>query len=231
MNLSDLGKKISYSWKIQSKSKDRKKASVVAYIDARDVMKLLDEVVGPENWKDAYTTLDPACKSVQCSLSVKVGDEWVAKEDIGTASEYEAEKGAFSDAFKRAAVKWGVGRFLYDLEIEWVDLDQYGSPIDESGKPVKDLTTYVNQKIGKPQGSATSSQKAKPPGADALIQKQTMIKAKLKILGQEPATVGEANAVLKKLTSLAYEPANYDDILERLNVHIKELADSPAKTH
>ncbi len=152
INLQDLRRVIPEQWKIQSKSKDGKKATIVAYIDARDVMKLLDEVVGPENWQDEYQALDPQCSSVKCRLMLKVSpgaglpEEWVAKEDIGTASEYEGEKGAFSDAFKRAAVKWGIGRFLYDLEILTVPLDTYGNLMDEYGKRIYDLTAYVHER-------------------------------------------------------------------------------------
>lgn len=153
MNLRDLQRVIPEQWKIQSKSRDGKKSTIVAYIDARDVMKLLDEVAGPENWKDEYDALDPELKRVKCRLSVKVREgadgqeEWVTKEDIGTASEYEGEKGAFSDAFKRAAVKWGIGRFLYDLDTLSVNIDQYGNLIDDYGKRIQDLTEYARKQL------------------------------------------------------------------------------------
>lgn len=149
MNLKDLQRVIPEQWKIQSKAKDGKSATLVAYIDARDVMKLLDEVVGPEGWKDEYIVL--TTNDVKCCLSIKVGDEWIGKEDIGTQSDYEAEKGAFSDAFKRAAVKWGVGRFLYDLEMQKVALDQYGGPIDGNGHRIWNLTEYVHSLKNKPK--------------------------------------------------------------------------------
>lgn len=141
MNLKDLQKVIPEQWKIQTGKPGQPKGSVVAYIDARDVMKLLDEVVGPENWKDEYAVL--ASGDVKCRLSIKVGDDWIGKEDVGSQSDMEAEKGAFSDAFKRAGVKWGVGRFLYDLEVKWVDLDPNGKPIDKQGKRIYDMTAYI----------------------------------------------------------------------------------------
>jgi hypothetical protein len=82
------------------------------YITARTVMNRLDGVVGPANWYDTYTTREDG--TVVCTLYIRVGDGWVGKSDIGTESNIEEDKGAFSDAFKRAAVKWGIARELYN---------------------------------------------------------------------------------------------------------------------
>jgi hypothetical protein len=73
-------------------------------------MDRLDEI-GAENWQDQY--VDRVDGSVRCGLSILVEGEWVTKWDVGSASDIEPEKGAYSEAFKRAAVKWGVGRDLY----------------------------------------------------------------------------------------------------------------------
>lgn len=85
-----------------------------AYPDARTVAKHLDRLFTPWGWKDEYTL---AGNSVVCHLSIKdkEANEWVTKSDIGVASNQEPQKGAFSDAFKRAAAKWGVGRNAYDI--------------------------------------------------------------------------------------------------------------------
>jgi hypothetical protein len=80
------------------------------YIDARTVMDRLDEL-GADVWQDQY--VDRADGSVRCGLSVLVDGEWVTKWDVGTESDIESDKGSYSDAFKRAAVKWGIGRELY----------------------------------------------------------------------------------------------------------------------
>lgn len=111
-------------WKPQAVKGNR--CLAVAYIDARLVMDRLDEVVGPGGWKDEYQQLDGG--AILCRLSVKVDGEWVSKEDVGGQSEQpddgDRRKAAFSDALKRAAVKWGVGRYLYDLPLSWVDYDE-----------------------------------------------------------------------------------------------------------
>ena len=110
-------------WKAQSVKNNR--ALAVAYCDARDVMDRLDEAVGVENWEDSYDIA--ADGSVVCQLRVKIGESWVVKSDVGSQSEQpdsgDRLKAAFSDALKRAAVKFGIGRYLYSLPAIWCDYD------------------------------------------------------------------------------------------------------------
>lgn len=105
------------SWRAQTVTRDGDKALALAYIDARDVMERLDEICGPENWQCRYSHAD---KKTICEIGIKIGNEWVWKADGAGDSDVEAEKGALSDALKRAAVRWGIGRYLYDLETPWV---------------------------------------------------------------------------------------------------------------
>ena len=86
------------------------------YITARHVMNRLDDVVGPENWWDEYSVI--SATSVVCKLTIVLpGGEVVTKQDVGgmtdMADSSDSEKSGFSDAFKRAAVKFGIGRHLY----------------------------------------------------------------------------------------------------------------------
>lgn len=84
------------------------------YVTARQVMNRLDEVVGPENWRDAYLETKDGMK---CLLSLRVGGEWITKEDGGgfatMGDDDDQEKSGYSSAFKRSAVKFGIGRYLY----------------------------------------------------------------------------------------------------------------------
>jgi hypothetical protein len=82
------------------------------YIDARQVMKRLDEVVGLHNWQDKYTETESG--RIICELSLSLDGNWITKSDGAGATEFAAEKGAISAAFKRAAVKFGIGRYLYN---------------------------------------------------------------------------------------------------------------------
>lgn len=150
MNLKDLQKKIPCSWRVQSFSKNKPQGQCVAYIDARDVMKLLDEVVGAENWQDDYKIVGDM---LIAGVGIKTIEGWVWKWDTGSESNMEAEKGHMSDAFKRAAVKWGVGRFLYDFPIQYVDANEvktssnFPYPVDKQGKRIWDLSAHINQTI------------------------------------------------------------------------------------
>lgn len=112
------------SWRVGSISKkDPKKATALAYIDARDVMDRLDSVVGADNWQCRHQGFgDKTC----CEIDIWIeGRGWVTKSNGAGDSNVEAEKGAFSDAFKRAAVAWGIGRYLYDIKNVWVEIDEY----------------------------------------------------------------------------------------------------------
>lgn len=92
------------------------KGIALAYIDARDVMKRLDDVCG-DNWQVEYP-FDGCCR-----IGIKIDGEWIWRSNGAGETEVEGEKGRFSDAFKRAAVLWGVGRYLYYLPNVWCDLD------------------------------------------------------------------------------------------------------------
>lgn len=91
------------------------------YVTARFVMDRLDSAVGPTNWQTMFETLQGGMtQAVRCGISIRPpgSDEWITKWDVGTPSSIEPEKGAHSDAFKRAAVHWGIARDLYDTRDE-----------------------------------------------------------------------------------------------------------------
>lgn len=100
----------------------KKVGKPLAYIDARAVMDRLDEVLGFECWQDEYKYIG---NRTICSLKLKIKDEWITKEDGAGDTNIEGEKGGISDALKRAAVKFGIGRYLYHLDFKWVELDTY----------------------------------------------------------------------------------------------------------
>jgi len=106
-------------FRISRISAKNKKACVLAYITARGIMQRLDEVFGIAGWKDQYEVLPTG---VKCCLSVKIEDTWITKEDVAPFTNIEALKGAFSDSLKRAGVKFGIGRYLYDLSESWVPI-------------------------------------------------------------------------------------------------------------
>lgn len=100
--------------------KDGTGLSLLLYKDARCDMNILDETVGPMNWKREHVR-----DNSNCIVSLWDDDksQWVSKEDVGKESFTEAEKGLASDSFKRACVNWGIGRELYTAPFIWVSCD------------------------------------------------------------------------------------------------------------
>lgn len=117
-------------WRAQTVTRDGSKALALAYIDARDVMDRLDAVCGPANWRDSFTET-PKGRTI-CTLEIRVDGEWIGKSDGAGDTDVEGEKGSISDALKRAAVKWGIGRYLYDLGNVWASCESY--EVEDRGK-------------------------------------------------------------------------------------------------
>lgn len=96
-------------------------ATILAYKDARVDMQRLDDVCTPLGWKREHLLNNANCiVSIWC----KESGQWIGKEDTGTQSNTEAQKGLASDSFKRACFNWGIGRELYDYPVIQVKLNQ-----------------------------------------------------------------------------------------------------------
>lgn len=91
--------------------------SLLLYKDARCDQNILDEAVGAMNWQRSHSR-----DNANCTVSIWDADKkmWVLKEDTGTESNTEAEKGVASDSFKRACFNWGIGRELYTAPFIWI---------------------------------------------------------------------------------------------------------------
>jgi hypothetical protein len=156
-------------------SRDGKTAKVGSYVDARAVEDRLDEVIGPGLWQTTYRCIDPGDKAVECTLSLLIDGVWVGKADVGYPNEAkdadnpdkEPWKAAYSDALKRAAVQWGVGRYIYSLELErdWLPVDQYKKFTEQPRikTPVGARQATGQAGVGRP----TQSQAASLPPAPA----------------------------------------------------------------
>jgi len=164
---------IAVRWRVQSFSKFRAQAACVPYIDARDVMKVLDDVIGPHNWQDDYKEV--AGKTL-AGIGICFNGMWVWKWDVGTESKIEKEKGLISDSFKRAGVKWGIGRYLYSLDVVYLpasakkagngDKEERGKTekfpyvVDGSKKRIYDLDVFINEHL---KGKETDEDKKMAP--------------------------------------------------------------------
>lgn len=141
---------------------DNGKGLAVPYVDSRAVMDRLDEVVGPFCWRTRYLawhhyTPKPTKReqnngeevrevdSQLCELSIYFAErnEWIPKVDGAENTDIETVKGGISDSFKRAAVLWGVGRYLYSIGGAWVPLDRYRQITEQGMQTLRQH--YANQ--------------------------------------------------------------------------------------
>lgn len=116
-----------------------KGCSLLLYKDARCDMRILDE--SGVLWQRKHYE----CKgNLFCSVGIKIGDEWVWKDDCGAESYTEKEKGEASDSFKRACFNWGIGRELYTAPFIWVSAENV-TLAENKGKK----TTYDKFRVEK----------------------------------------------------------------------------------
>ena len=146
IDLQKLKEPIQTKWRVQSAKKG--KAICIPYIDARDAQERLDNVCGMENWGSRHKEEKG---NLFCEIGIKINGEWVWKSDVGSESNIEKNKGEASDSFKRAAVMWGVGRFLYKMDPVVLKTSNYKGKeypyAPEHDKIIFDgttLTRYIN---------------------------------------------------------------------------------------
>ena len=173
------------SWRLQYVNEQRMQGIAVPYLDARAVADRLDEVVGQNRWKDSYTpwhdsVSNKKTKSSQlCTISIydELG-QWIDKTDGAEDSDIEAVKGGLSDAFKRAAVKWNIGRYLYSFNTVWVAAEARGNsyiiPESENAKLEKAYNDTVARLFGtSAPKQKTDAQKGTTAATPPSAQKQT----------------------------------------------------------
>lgn len=129
---------------------------VVAYVDARTVAKHLDEAVGAENWSFDWSVVSLSAKNEVALAKGMLTIGGITKCDVGEDSNYSPSKGAVSDALKRAAVLFGVGRYLYDLPVESVQVDK--------DKPTPAALKKLRASLPRPKGYTEQSPRLPDPG-------------------------------------------------------------------
>lgn len=118
-------------WRLQSCGITKAGAfwgKVLAYITSRAVQDRLDEVCGPDGWQ---TNIKKEGEAYLCTLSIRVEHtdgttEWISRTDGANSTDKEAVKGGISGAIKRAAVHFGIGRYLYNLKENWAEISENG---------------------------------------------------------------------------------------------------------
>ncbi len=146
MDLSKLKEPFSENdieWRVQQSGETNGRiwAKVLAYVTARAIENRLDEVCGPENWKNEFRK-EGENGEYLCGISIKIDGEWITKWDgcsaSGTNSNIDGFKTALSGSIKRAAATgWGIGRYLYSLEEGWAVICEdgmYSAKLKDSNK-------------------------------------------------------------------------------------------------
>ena len=115
-------------WRLQKVVEAKELGIAVPYVTNRAIMGRLDDVVGPENWYNEFKPWHGAGgKEAQlCGLSIRYGDGFITKWDGAENSDIEPVKGGLSDSMKRAAVQWGIGRVLYNMDVVFVNVEKRG---------------------------------------------------------------------------------------------------------
>ncbi|WIG57682.1 MAG: Putative DNA-binding protein Erf [Ktedonobacterales bacterium] len=178
------------------------RAQVVAYIDARAVQDRLDEVVGAGNWSFDWIPLviDKGEVMVAKGTLTIMG---VSKSDAGSASNFEQTLGAVSHCFKRAAVHWGIGRYLYNLPMNWVSVEKNGRIPDA-------VLRELRAKLPKPTGTGV----IKPnTGLDREMQARVLRETPAtELVGEEPRATEKQVTSIHKLCEALGKPEPVGDL-------------------
>lgn len=200
------------------------RAQVVAYVDARVVQDRLDQVVGPGNWSFDWEPIlieNGQVMLAKGTLTI-LG---VSKSDIGSASNFEQSLGCVSHALKRAAVHWGIGRYLYALPATWVSVEKGGrisdavianlrsslpAPTTEIAQDQQPIKKKDSQRIETPRratGSAAAT--ATPPRRQTLIREtpaETPAAEEAVAASNEPPATEQQMVSIRKLSEALRQP-------------------------
>ena len=141
-------------FRVQGKPGQSGKAQILAYVDARAVQDRLDEVAGAGAWAFDWTPLVIEQGDVQVAKGT-LTIHGVSKSDAGTASNFAESLGAVSHCFKRAAVMWGIGRYLYDLPATW-------ESVEGNGRIPAQTLANMRARLPRPDGTVPSRATATP---------------------------------------------------------------------
>lgn len=145
-------------------SANDKGITLLLYKDARCDQNILDETVGPMNWQRHHSR-----DNANCIVSIWDSEkaQWIEKEDTGTESKTEAEKGLASDSFKRACFNWGIGRELYTAPLMWIPASELKNGAKDRFKVIE--LAYSDRTISMVKVRNTSTRKehifGEPAGA------------------------------------------------------------------
>ena len=199
MNIEEISEKLkayfpeeNIKWRITATTQDKTKGLAVPYIDTRAIQNRLDDILGIDGWKVSYRHIKDG---FICSLSLKLNNEWITKEDGANLTDYEQIKGGISTAFKRTASSgFSIGRYIYDIPLKWIKIKKQGnsyvpdekislsSLYTEKKNTEKELDSYLELKmtVGKYQNySLKEILKEDPQYLNHILKKSDQVPIKL----------------------------------------------------
>ncbi|MFD7521408.1 Rad52/Rad22 family DNA repair protein [Paenibacillus chitinolyticus] len=165
-------------WRVGATAPDKTSGIALAYVTNRAIMSRLDAIFGPFGWRNEFREWKGS--SQLCGISILWEGEWITKWDGADDSNEEAVKGGLSDAMKRAGYQWGIGRYLYNLENQWVPIKQRGRSyalVEEPRLPEWALPTGYKysapshrnvQPVTQPTSQTPKAPPASPPAGEKL---------------------------------------------------------------
>jgi hypothetical protein len=170
--IKNLSKEVPFKWRVQGANREKTKVQITAYIDARQVMDILDQHC---DWSSSFEEIGGG---IFCTITIHgENGEKFSRTDAGSRIEADSTdqmyeqgfKASASDAFKRAAVCFGVGRFLYDQPKMWLPCNDRRQPVDERGQVIWDLSEHMANKRTPVKAPAVST----PPTTAPETKKMT----------------------------------------------------------
>lgn len=162
------------SWRVGSTNQDKTRGMALAYVDARDVQDRLTEVMG-SGWQCRYIPMPNG--TTCCEIGLLIDGQWVWRANGAGNTDFEAEKGAYSDAFKRAAVMWGVARYLYDLKSPWVAIEQRGRTAIIKDSEYPNLQALLARNGAPPQSARQAHKDGQYPRIEGLLRNAKTLRA------------------------------------------------------
>ena len=146
-------------WRVSATNKEKTKGLAVPYVTNRAIQNRLDDTVGIDGWHNEFKPWKDG-KAQLCGISIYFHErkQWLTKWDGADDSDIESVKGGLSDSMKRAAVEWGIGRYLYGMTQVWVSIEQRGK-----GFVIVDAERQkLQNKTAVPPQNANQEQQQKP---------------------------------------------------------------------
>jgi hypothetical protein len=199
-------------WRVGATNAEKTKGIALAYVDSREVTKRLDEVCGLGGWQSRLIRTDGG---FICEIGIEIDGQWIWKSNAAGDTKVEPIKGGASDAFKRAASSWGVGRYLYYLPNVWVPISGRGNSFVLAEIPELPDWAKFNSNIEKWEDVAELE-----VTAEASMDEQGVIENVLTTLAKIEAakTSDELAGVVAEMS-----PEELVGLASQLNVKTKEL--------